>query len=497
MTFTTSYRPYDGQVGGTVADSTPAQVAAALSAATAAADGLAAAAPEHRAAWLDALAATLDAHTEELARLADQETGLGMTRLRGEVARTSAQLRFYGSVAVEGSYLGLTVDSATPTSPRLVRINRPLGPVAVFGASNFPFAFGVLGNDTASALAAGCPVVAKAHPAHPLLSVRLAELALEALAGAGAPRGTFGIVHGRQSGVDLASAPSTTAVGFTGSQAGGLALWRLACERDVVIPVYAEMGTVNPAVMTRAAVARLADVASGFVGSFTLGSGQFCTKPGLLLAPAGEGVAEAVAKALVAASPAPVMLTERIADAVSARVPELVAAGARELARVPGPGDGWSADAVVLAAPTSALTATSPLLEECFGPVAIVVEYDTDEVLFDAVDTLQGSLAATVVTDGTDADPGAAPLIATLAAQVGRVTVDDWPTGVAWTWAQQHGGPWPSTSAPGATSVGAAALGRWVRPVSYQSVPDAWLPEGAREANPWRLPRRVDGRWTP
>jgi NADP-dependent aldehyde dehydrogenase len=490
---TVSYRPADGQVAGADEDSTPEQVAAVVTRAATAATATATASPAERAAWLGAVATALTDHAEELAWLADTETGLGLVRLTGEVARAAAQLRFYASVGIEGSWLGVTVDGATDTSPRLVRVNQPLGPVAVFGASNFPFAFGVLGNDTASALAVGCPVVAKAHPAHVLLSVRLAELASDALAAAGAPDGAFGLVVGMDAGTALVCAPGISAVGFTGSQAGGLALWRLANERDIVIPVYAEMGTVNPAVMTAGARGRLEDVARGFVGSFTLGSGQFCTKPGMLLAPAGGDVADAVGRALVEAAPSPVMLTERIAASAAAGVERLVGAGAREVARTSGAGAGWSADAVVLAAPASALHPGSPLLEECFGPVAVVVEYDDPADRDRAIGALQGSLAGTVVTDGSGADPEAGALVARLARQVGRVTVDDWPTGVAWTWAQQHGGPWPATSAPAATSVGAAALGRWVRPVCFQSVPDALLPPAAREDNPWRVPRRVDG----
>ncbi|MGH1565341.1 aldehyde dehydrogenase family protein [Mumia sp. DW29H23] len=494
MTTTVSFRPRTGDLVGTVRDTLPEEVAGTVAAAAAAAPVVAAASPAQRRDWLEALAQSLLDHRDELARLADSETALGLPRLLGEVERAAAQLRFYADVAVEGSYLGLTVDHPTATAPGLVRVNQPLGPVAVFGASNFPFGFGVLGNDTASALAAGCPVVAKAHPAHVLLCARLGDLAAEALAAAGAPVGTFGLVVGFDAGVRLVEDPDVRAVGFTGSQAGGLALWRLANARDVVIPVYAEMGTVNPAVMTPASVSRTADVAAGFVGSFTLGSGQFCTKPGLLLAPAGHGVPAAVARALTAATPSPTMLTRGIADAAADGVEQLVQAGAQIVARVEGGAEGWSADAVVLTAPPRALHTGSRLLEECFGPVAVVVEYASVAEAVDVLGRLQGSLAATVVTDGTDDDPDAGVLLASLARGAGRVTVDDWPTGVAWTWAQQHGGPWPATSAPASTSVGAAALDRFVRPVSYQSTPDAWLPPAARAANPWQLPRRVDGK---
>lgn len=491
MTHTTSYRPRDGLATETVPDSGPEDVAAAVRRAQAAAPAVAAVSPAQRRTWLDHLADALLARRDELAELADTETALGMPRLTGEVERMASQIRFYAEVAVEGSYLGVAID----TAPGLVRVNQPLGPVAVFGASNFPFAFGVLGNDTASALAAGCPVVAKAHPAHPLLSQRLAEIAGAALAEAGAPEGTYGVVAGMQAGSDLVVAPGIAAVGFTGSQNGGLALWRLANRRDVVIPVYAEMGTVNPAVLTPAgARGRAAEVAAGYVGSFTLGSGQFCTKPGLLLAPAGHGVPERVAHALAEAAPSPVMLTRGIAEAAGSGVAALVEAGAEVVCRVPGSGSGWSTDAVVLGAPIEALTPGSRLLEECFGPVALVVEYDDAEQLKAALARLQGSLAASVLTDGSDTDPDAAWLVPLLAAQVGRVAVDEWPTGVAWTWAQHHGGPWPATSRPEATSVGAGALDRWVRPVAYQRVAQAWLPPAGQDANPWGVPQRRDGR---
>jgi NADP-dependent aldehyde dehydrogenase len=351
----------------------------------------------------------------------------------------------------------------------------------------------VLGNDTASALSAGCPVVVKAHPAHVTLSLRLAQIAEQALRGAGAPEGTFALVTGRQAGVDLVRAEGIAAVAFTGSQAGGMALWRLANERERVIPVYAEMGTVNPVVVTRAAAARIEDVAGGFVGSFTLGSGQFCTKPGLLLVPAGHDAARIVGDALAQAAPQPLMLTEEIATSVEHGLDDMVTAGASVVRSVAGAERGWGAPAAVLSAPITALGTGSRLLQECFGAVAMVVEYADDQELRSALDTLQGSLAGTVVT-GDDADPDAPWLVEALTRTVGRVTVNDWPTGVAYTWAQHHGGPWPATSNAAATSVGAAALDRFVRPVTYQSAPDAWLPPTVRADNPWNLPRRVDGR---
>jgi len=491
-TATRSFRPYDGRPAGTVPDTTPAEVHAVVRAAAAAAPAIAETSPAERRRWLYAVAAAVEEHTEELVGLADEETALGATRLRSEVSRTAGQLRFYGDVVVEGSYLGVTIDSATATTPRLVRVRHPLGPVAVFGASNFPLAFSVLGNDTASAIAAGCPVVAKAHPAHVVLSRRLAALARQALDGAGAPEGALGLVVGQQAGAALVRADGIAAVAFTGSQAGGMALWRMANEREHVIPVYAEMGTVNTVVVTDAGATRLDELVRGFVGSFTLGSGQFCTKPGLMLVPAGHDTARRVADALVDAGPEPVMLTEAIAANVRGGIAAMVSAGARVVGAVGGDRPGWSAPAAVLTAPAAALRRGSRLLEECFGAVALVVEYAGGEDLRRVLDALPGSLAATVV--GGEDDPDLPALVAALSRTAGRVTVGDWPTGVAYSWAQHHGGPWPATSAPATTSVGAAALDRFVRPVTYQSAPEHCLPPAARSTNPWRVPRRVDGR---
>lgn len=493
---TRSFSPRDGRILAEVADTPREEVREAVARAERAARAIGTTPPRTRHDWLEAVAGMLEQERDELVALADAETALGTARLESELARCAEQLRFYGRVAIEGSFLGVTIDTPSESSPRLVRVNRPLGAVAVFGASNFPFAFGVLGNDTASAVAAGCAVVVKAHPAHVQTSLRLVALARRALDRAGAPPDALAGVSGHDAGAALVADPGIRAVGFTGSQSGGLALWRIANQRPEVIPVYAEMGTVNPAVMTPGAVANTAEIARGFVASFTLGSGQFCTKPGILFAPAGADVSEAVADALNEAAPRPVMLTSAIADAVAVGVDRLVAAGARVIARVPGSGVGWSADAVVLTAPITALGSGDRLREECFGAVALVIEYDDRHELLTGLRKLQGSLAAAVFGGGKE-DPDVATLVDFLAHRVGRVTVGDWTTGVAWTWAQQHGGPWPATTAPATTSVGASALERFVRPVAFQSVPDVALPSAVRAAvatdNPWGIPRRLDG----
>ena len=491
-----SHAPRTGEIVARVEETPTHELAAVVQRAAAAAPVLAAASPAQRRDWLHGIADALDAHRDELAALADRETALGGQRLTGEVTRAAAQLRFYGDVAVEGSYLAVTVDDATATTPRLVRVNRPLGPVAVFGASNFPFAFSALGNDTGAALAAGCPVVVKGHSAHIALTMRQAEIARAALAAAGAPEGTFDVVVGHQAGVDLVQAAEVTAVAFTGSQTGGLALWRIANEREVVIPVYAEMGTVNPVVVTRDGAADMASVAAGFVGSFTMGHGQFCTKPGIMLAPVGVGAPESVAAALREAAPSPVMLTRSIAESVAVGIEQMEDAGAVLLERVEPDHAGWSAAAAVLRADAADLKPGSRLLEECFGSVVLVCEYASDAALADVLATLQGSLAASLITgDATDAQ--APSLLELLSRKVGRVAVNEWPTGVAFSWAQQHGGPWPSTSVPSATSVGAHGLARFLRPVAYQSAHDAWLPPEARSDNPWGLPRRVNGHLQP
>jgi NADP-dependent aldehyde dehydrogenase len=467
--------------------STPSEVDAALAAAAAVAPAVAATPPAERARWLHAIADALEVQStvEELVALADRETGLGEERLRMEIGRTPVQLRYYADVAAEGAYVDATIDKG------LARVRVPLGPVAVFGASNFPFLFSVLGTDMGSALASGCPVVVKAHPAHPALSARLGRLALDALAAVGAPAGVFSLVSGFDAGARLVRSPHTAAVAFTGSQRAGLALWRMANERDVVIPVFAEMGTVNPVVVTP--TADVDELATGFVESFTRGTGQYCTKPGLLFAPAGSDMAARVAAALRRLAPSAWLLTAQIADAAAEGVGELVSAGGTVAGQVAGPNSGWAAPATVLSVPIEKLTSGSRLLEECFGPVAIVTEYTDRAELEAALGELQGTLAAAVMTGSPDDDQDVPWLVDRLTKLAGRVTVNEWPTGVAVTRAQQHGGPWPATTIPSTTSVGADALVRFTRPVAYQNVPDAALPPALRKSNPWHLPRRGTG----
>lgn len=453
-----------------------------------------------RADALRAVAAALRAHEDELVGLADEETALGPARLSGELVRTRRQLELFATVVEEGSVFEPIIDLPDPDAlpaprPDLRRILAPLGPVAVFAASNFPFAFSVAGGDTASALAAGCPVIVKAHSAQPALSVRCGQIVRDALRAAGAPDGVFDVVHGTDTGRALVRHRTITAAGFTGSLAGGRALFDLAVSRPDPIPFYGELGSLNPVVVTPGAVAERADaIVAGFVASYTLGTGQFCTKPGLLFLPAGHGLDAALRAAVAAATVGP-LLTERIRaayDETSARF--ATAAGVRPIVPTqPADGPGHPVHPALFRVPAAGLS--DPLLEECFGPAALVVEYDSAEELLTALDRLPGSLTAGLHATAEESGQAAA-IVARFARRAGRVVYGGWPTGVAVTWAMQHGGPWPATTAPLHTSVGVTAIRRWQRPVAYQDVPDALLPLALRDANPLRLLRRVNGRIT-
>jgi NADP-dependent aldehyde dehydrogenase len=483
--------PRTGAAHPQVQHTIPDEVARVVAAAAYAAPLVGSTAPAVRAMWLESIAASLEEYTDELVALADAETALGEARLGGELTKAAASLRFYGCVAADGAYLQATIDTPTPLDLRRMRL--PVGPVAVFGASNFPFGFGVLGHDTASAIAAGCPVVVKAHPAHPRLSVRLGEIAAAAAVESGAPVGVFAVVVGFDAGLALVDAAPIAAVAFTGSQAGGMALVQRAGQRENPIPVFAEMGTVNPVVLTPAAArTRISDVAQGFAQSLTMGTGQFCTKPGLLLAPAGSNAAHHVAAAL-RDMPAGWLLTEAVASTYRRGRCSLTAAGAQVAGEGKSPSAGFVAVPTVFTAQVNDLTPGSPLLEECFGPAAVVIEYADLEQLREVLERLHPSLAATIASAGAD-DADLPWLVQQLASRAGRVVVDGWPTGVANTWAQHHGGPWPATSRPDATSVGAAALDRFTRPVAFQGTADAALPPALQTDNPWALPRRVNGR---
>lgn len=478
----------------TIPESTTDDLRRVTAAASRAAAPLAATDASRRGAFLAAAADAIDAATDELVAIAEEETALGADRLRGEVARTTGQLRLFATVLDDGAWLEATIDHADPASgrPDIRRQLEPLGPVAVFSASNFPFAFSVAGGDTASALAAGCPVVVKAHSGHPRTSASTAEVLRRALTEAGAPDGTFDWLIGRQVGRDLVLDPAIRAVGFTGSVAGGRALHDLATGRPDPIPFYGELGSINPVVVTAgAARARAAEIAEGLVGSFTMGVGQFCTKPGLVFVPRDGGIEDGVVAAVGGATGGR-MLTERMASGFHEGLAALAGRDHVEVLAGPARQDGDVGTPTVLVTDASHVPTDDLLVEECFGPAVLLLRYDED-TLGEALDALPGSLTGSVHLADDEVDD-VADLFGQLRDKVGRIIVNGWPTGVAVTWSMHHGGPWPATTNALHTSVGTTALRRFVRPVAYQDVPDALLPPALREGNPLGVPRRVDGR---
>jgi NADP-dependent aldehyde dehydrogenase len=492
-------------------DTTSAGLEATLAAAQQAAPELGASRPDQRAGWLRAVADALDAGADDLVPVAMEESGLPEARLRGEVARSSGQLRMFADALAEGSVLEVVIDTADPDAapvprPDLRRMLVPLGPVLVFAAGNFPFAFSVCGGDTASALAAGCPVVVKTHPGHPRVSWLTADVMRRALRDAGAPEGSLGLVTGFDAGVAALRDPRVRAAGFTGSVPAGKALHEVAATRDEPIPFYGELGSLNPVfVLPEAVRARGADIARGYVGSFTLGVGQFCTKPGLLFLPAGHGMSDDLTEA-ASGVPAATMLSRRTHDGYAHGVAGLRdREGLRTWVRGTedgtrdGTGDDNADGAAGTASPTL-LQTTVPelladadvLLEECFGPASVVVEYADHDELLSAAAAFDGNLTATVHAEDADA-AAAASLLPLLQQRAGRVVWNGWPTGVAVTWAMQHGGPFPATVGSIHTSVGVTATRRFQRPVCFQDTPQAHLPEALRDRNVLGISRRVDG----
>lgn len=470
----------------------------ALAAAAAAAPQLAAAAPTETAAILLAIGGALDAASDELVALGASETGLTVARLRGELRRTTTQLRLFSEVVREGSHLGVRIDEEDADftlgmRPDLRRMLVPVGPVLVFAAGNFPFAFSVVGGDTAAALAAGCPVIVKAHESHPELSRRTATIADAALARVGAPEGTLALIEGRESGVDALRDPRIAAAAFTGSTAVGSLLARVAASRPSPIPFYGELGSVNPVFVTRAAAAaRLEDIVTGFVASVSGSAGQLCTKPGFLFVPRATSLDER-ARAGVQEIAEHRMLSPGIGAAFAERRAQVLAApDVRVVAEGAVRADGdqqWVTPTIVRTDLDALRAAAGELLEESFGPLAVVVDYDEPGELSALVaDLFPGNLTASIhAAEGEDIGEYA-DLLEELVRRSGRVIFDGWPTGVAVAPAMTHGGPYPATVG-GGTSVGTAAIERFLRPVTYQNAPEAVLPPALRDANPWQVPQ--------
>jgi NADP-dependent aldehyde dehydrogenase len=442
-----------------------------------------------RADFLEAIADALTTDTDAIVARAMLETGLPEGRLRGEMGRTTGQLHMFAQLLHTHTWQGVHIDPALPDRsplprPDLRRMLIPIGPVVVFAASNFPLAFSVAGGDTTSALAAGCPVVVKAHPAHPGTSELVAAAVMQAVKDSGMPAGVFSLLHGRSHEVGLALVrhPHTAAVGFTGSLKAGRALFDAATQRPVPIPVYAEMGSINPLFILPKALETDGDsIAAGLAQSVTLGAGQFCTNPGVIIAQEGaplERFTQTLATHIADASPAP-MLYEGIHTAFEAAVTNTSSTNGVALAGQAPATTGLNAQAAVLRSDAKTFLATPQLAEEIFGPATLVIASTLDEML-ELAKTLAGQLTATI--HGEDAELLAhSDLIDILETKAGRLIFNGFPTGVEVCAAMNHGGPYPATTDVRTTSVGTTAIERFLRPICYQNFPRYALPEVLRD----------------
>lgn len=465
-------------------------------------------APGLRAEFLRSIASGIEAIADELVDRANRETALPEARLRGELARTANQLRLFANVVEEGSWVNARIDPAEPERKPLPRADirsmlRPLGPVAVFGSSNFPLAFSVAGGDTASALAAGNTVIVKAHSAHPGTSELVGRVIAKSVHEIGLHPGVFALLFGQ--GTDLGSGlvqhPKIKGVGFTGSLHGGKALMDLCAARPEPIPCFTEMSSVNPVfVLPEALRSRAARIASGLFGSFTLGVGQFCTKPGLVFLPANTDADALVAevKKLVTAAPTQPMLTEGISKSYKSGVAERSGHEAvATLAQAAAAADLKSCYAVpaLFEINGGELVEHPELAGEVFGPSTLIIRYkDRNEMLALARD-LEGQLTATLHATETDLHEYA-DLVNLLERKAGRLVVNGYPTGVEVGHAMVHGGPFPATSDSRFTSVGSLAIYRWARPVCYQDFPQSALPSALKDENPHGILRMVNGQYS-
>jgi acyl-CoA reductase-like NAD-dependent aldehyde dehydrogenase len=497
-----SVDPRTGKRGPAYAEATTDDVGVAVAAADAAFRAGELADRDARAAMLRGAAGRLRAAGDEVVAVCEAETGLPEARLRSELERTCGQLEAFAALLDAGDYVEAIIDLPDPDAipiprPDVRRMLVPIGPVAVFGASNFPLAFSTAGGDTASALAAGCPVLVKGHPSHPGTSELVARELRAAAADAGLGPAT--IAHLPAASLDVAQAlvdaPAVAAVGFTGSYQAGRAIADRAAARPAPIPVYAEMGSVNPVVVTEAALReRGGAIAEGLTASVANFGGQLCTKPGVVLVPAGdagEAFAADVARRLDAVEPT-VLLNERLRDALREGVarlgdrPEVQSLSARPAANGPG----FRHQPAAYRADARDLDAAPELVHEHFGPVVLLLSYGSRDDLLAALGRIEGQL-----TGSLHAQPGedVAEIVAALARRAGRVVFDGFPTGVAVTHGMHHGGPFPATTAPAHTSVGMTAVRRWLRPIAFQNAPAAALPPELRDENPLGIWRRVDG----
>lgn len=443
-----------------------------------------------RATFLQKIASALEARRDAIINRAEQETALGKTRLQGELARTCSQLRLFADLVEEGSWMDARIDEGDPErkpapKPDVRSMRRPLGPVVVFGASNFPLAFSVAGGDTASALAAGCPVVCKAHPAHPGTSELAGWAILDAARACGLPEGVFSLLFDDGYGVGqaLVQHPEIKAVGFTGSRAGGEALLQLASARPEPVPVYAEMSSINPVfVLPQALRTRAEAIADGLHASFTLGVGQFCTSPGVVLLEDGTA-GDSLRNRLVAKTgetPSGTMLTSGICEAYERGLERMKAAGAQQVGQAQEGNSSGLGRAAIWEVGVDGVIGNSELLQEVFGPSTLLVRYNDKDDLLTFAEAMEGQLTATLQGE-PDELPTYKPLIDVLERKVGRLIVNQFPTGVEVGPAMVHGGPFPATSDGRSTSVGTHAIERFTRYVAYQNFPQSLLPLELRD----------------
>lgn len=502
-----SVNPRSGVRGSEFANATPDEINRAVQAAQEAYTLMRSVPAARLAGLLDAIALAIEAIGDDLLALTDEETGLGIPRLTGERARTTGQLRKFAGLLREGSYVDAIIDSAQPDRvpaprPSIRRMLVPIGPIAVFAASNFPYAFSVAGGDTASALAAGCPVIVKAHPGHPATSERVAQAIRQAVAAEGFPPGAFSLIQGDQIevGQALVTHPGIAAVGFTGSLRAGRAIYDAAAARPKPIPVYAEMGSVNPCVLLPGAItARFEALADGLANSVTLGTGQFCTNPGLVFLIGddnGRHFVERFTEKMQSLQPGVLLnasiqkgLIRALAGTLNNPRVSLLTGGEA----LPGPACGYAH--TVLMTDSSAFRAEDALQAEHFGPVTMFVMCTSSADLLATIERLEGNLTATVHAADDELDTAGA-VYAILREKAGRLLWNGFPTGVEVVYAMQHGGPYPATTAPGTTSVGMEAVKRFMRPVAFQNMPDSLLPDALKDANPLGIWRIVDEHMT-
>jgi len=451
--------------------------------------------PAESATLLKNISIAIESDRAEIVEIAMQESGLPEARLNGELTRTVFQINSFASLVSTGVHLGVKIDKADPNygmgpRPDIRKQNQPLGTVAIFAASNFPLAFSTAGGDSASALAAGCSVILKAHPSHPNTTRAVYAAIQKGITASGLPKEIFSLVEGNDPQIThwLATHPKISAIGFTGSGPVGKLLLDLAAKREVPIPVFAEMGAINPVFVTSSAITERCEVlAKGAVDSALLGSGQFCTKPGLFILPASHAdsfLAE-VEKYLVNLSVGP-LLNKGIAERYSASISELSTKNAVKVLAATNSGKGISVTPTFFVADWKTISSTPELLEEHFGPTTVLAVADETEYKAIAA-SLEGQLTATI--QGTDLD-SPKDLLAILAERAGRVIWNGFPTGVSVTAAMQHGGQWPSSSSH-TTSVGTDAIYRFMRPVSYQGLSQENLPTALQDANPWSVPQQI------